>query len=277
MDRRMPAMTRKPLRLAIIGWGAIARRVAGLLAERVPQDVTIVAVGVRETTAVGAGLPAGAALLRNPDELAAVAPDMVIEAAGRAAVGPWGEAALRSADAFVVSSTSAFCDVALYDGLFRMAADHGSRIVIPPGALAGIDALSAAAALPLDEVVHAIVKPPGAWRGTAAEELVALDSIESPTAIFTGSARTAAERFPQNANATVVTALAGIGLDRTRVVLMADPQATGNSHRLTARGAFGKLEVTIENRPLADNPKSSEMTALGLVRLVENQVRTLAR
>ncbi|ALA19918.1 MULTISPECIES: aspartate dehydrogenase [Chelatococcus] len=270
-------MTRKPLRLTIVGWGAIARRVAGLLAERVPQDVTLVAVGVRETTAIGAGLPAGAALLRHPDALAAVAPDMVIEAAGRAAVGPWGEAALRSADTFVVSSTSAFCDTALHDRLIRIAEDRGSRIVIPPGALGGIDALSAAAALPLDEVVHTIVKPPAAWRGTAAEALVVLDRIESPTAIFTGSARAAADRFPQNANATVITALAGIGLDRTRVVLVADPQATGNSHRLAARGAFGTLEVTIENRALADNPKSSEMTALSLARLVENRVRTLAR
>jgi predicted dinucleotide-utilizing enzyme len=69
--------------------------------------------------------------------------------------------------------------------------------------------------------------------------------------------------------------LAGIGLERTHVELVADPAAGGNGHQLSASGAFGKLDIAIENRPLAANPKSSEMTALGLVRLIENRVRPL--
>jgi predicted dinucleotide-utilizing enzyme len=76
----------------------------------------------------------------------------------------------------------------------------------------------------------------------------------------------------QNANATVVTALAGVGLDKTRVEMVADPTVRINGHRITARGAFGRLELSLENNPLATNPKSSELTALSLVRLIEQQL-----
>lgn len=260
------------LRLVLVGWGAIAQRVAGLLADR-RAAVDLVAVAARSQPG---DLPLGAAWLQAPEALSEVAPDLVVEAAGRAAVEPWGQAALRCAPAFIVSSTSAFCDDAVLDRLLATAQAHGSRVIIPPGALAGVDALAAASALPLDEVVHRIVKPPAAWRGTPAETVVDLDRLSEATVFFSGTARQAAEAYPANANVAAITALAGIGLDRTRVELVADPAAAGNGHRLQARGAFGSLDVTIENRPLATNPKSSEMAALSLVRLVENQVRPLS-
>ncbi|MFJ5368779.1 aspartate dehydrogenase [Bosea sp. CER48] len=266
----------KPLRLALIGWGAINRRVAELLAERGRGDIAVAVIAVRNRAAAGA-IPPGAQLITTPGELAGLDLDLIVEAAGREAVGIWGETALAHAAAFAVASTSAFCDDALLDRLIAAAESRGSQILIPPGALAGIDGIAAASLLPLDEVVHRIVKPPAAWRGTAAESLLALDVITEPTAFFSGTAREAASRFPQNANVAVISALAGIGLDRTRVELVADPAAGGNGHQLSARGAFGKLDIAIENRPLATNPKSSEMTALGLVRLIENRVHTLVR
>jgi aspartate dehydrogenase len=268
---------RKPLRIALVGWGAINRRVVQLLRARSADDFTAVAVGVRTTASARADLPPGAALLTRPQDLAGLDLDIVIEAAGRAAVEPWGECALRHARAYAVSSTSAFCDNELLDRLLAIARACGSQIIVPPGALGGIDALAAAAALPLHEVVHTIIKPPAAWRGTAAEEIVGLDGLRSATAFFSGTAREAADRFPQNANVAVISAFAGLGLERTRVVLVADPEANGNGHRLTARGDFGCLDVAIENRPLATNPKSSEMTALNLVRLIENRVQPLVR
>jgi aspartate dehydrogenase len=266
---------RKTLRLALIGWGAINRRVAELLAER-SGEIAIAAIAVRNPAAAGT-IPAGAKLITAPGELAGLDLDLIVEAAGREAVGIWGEPALAHAPAFAVASTSAFCDDALLARLIAVAESRGSQLLIPPGALAGIDGIAAASLLPLDEVVHRIVKPPQAWRGTSAESLIALDEITEATAFFSGTAREAASRFPQNANVAVISALAGIGLDRTRVELIADPAAGGNGHQLSVRGAFGKLDIAIENRPLATNPKSSEMTALGLVRLIENRVRTLVR
>jgi aspartate dehydrogenase len=120
-----------------------------------------------------------------------------------------------------------------------------------------------------------IVKPPLAWKNTPAERLIDLDRLEKREIFFSGSAREAAASYPQNANATVVTSLAGIGLDKTRVEMVADPAITMNGHRIVARGEFGRMEITLENRPLATNPKSSELTALSLVRKIEHRIKRL--
>jgi aspartate dehydrogenase len=269
-------MRRKPLRIALIGWGAINRRVAELLSQRSPDCVSIVAIGKRDVAAV-TDAPANAHIFATPQELAGLDLDLVVEAASREAVARWAESALRNARGFVAASTSAFCDTALLDRLIRLADEHGSQLIVPPGALAGIDALSAASALPLDSVVHRIVKPPAAWRGTVAESLVALDDLRHAVTFYSGTAREAATHFPKNANVTVIAALAGVGLDETRVELAADPNVSDNVHMLSASGAFGTLEIRIENRPLASNPRSSEMAALSLVRIVENRAKALVR
>jgi aspartate dehydrogenase len=103
-----------------------------------------------------------------------------------------------------------------------------------------------------------------------------LDEITDATTFFTDTARKAADTFPQNANVAVITSLAGIGLDHTIVSLVADPRARLNTHEIIAEGDFGRMHLRFENGPLATNPKSSEMTALNLVRLMENRIATTA-
>jgi len=177
--------------------------------------------------------------------------------------------------AMIIASTSAFVDDALLPRLQAIAEKYGSRILVPSGAIGAIDAIASAAVLGLDEAVHQIVKPPAAWKGTPAEKLFDAATLREAKVFYEGSARQAAGDYPQNANATVVTSLAGIGIDRTRVQLVVDPAARINEHRIKVRGAFGELEIVLRNNPLATNPKSSELTALSLVRLIEQQGRTV--
>ena len=260
-----------PLRVAFVGWGAIARTACRLL--EAPQagapievPIEVVAVAVRDGSTPRSDLPAGARLITRPGELAATAPDVVAEAAGREAVAPWGRAALGVGADFVVSSVSAFADSDLLAEIGDLAVRHGARLEVQPGALGGIDALSAARPFGLDAVEHRIVKPPGAWRGTPAEDRCDLDGLDAPWEFFRGTAAEAATAFPANANVAMTTALAGVGPDATQVVLVADPAATTNRHEVTASGAFGWLDVSIANDPLPDNPKSSAMAALNLAR-----------
>jgi aspartate dehydrogenase len=267
-------MAQQELRVALVGWGAIARRVAALLAERA-APVRIVAVGVHRPEITRFSLPSSARLILAPKDLAAIPVDLVVEAAGRAAVGPWGVAVLERGVDFAVASTSALTNPLLLERLVGLARSNRAQVLIPPGALGGIDALAAAARLGLREVRHEIIKPAHAWAGTAAADLCDLDALTGPVTFFEGTARAAADAYPQNANATVITALAGIGLDQTTVALTADPAATLNSHVLRVRGDFGAFEMRLENQPLATNPKSSEMTALSLVRLIENRAAPL--
>lgn len=257
-----------PLRVAFVGWGAIARTVARFI-EHDPVD--IVAVAVRDPGAPRHGLPSGARLIVDPQLLAAERPDLVVEAAGRDAVEPWGLAALASGADFVVSSVSAFVDADAVDRLRHAARLTGAQVHISPGALAGVDALAAARSTGIDAVDHRIVKPPQAWVGTPAEELCDLGGLDEPTVFYRGSASRTARQFPKNANVAMTIALAGIGPDATTITLVADPSATTNRHRITASGAFGRLDVAIDNEPLPENPKTSAMAALSLVRILRNR------
>lgn len=265
-----------PAKVVLIGWGAIGKAVARVLAAD-GSDARIVAVAVRDLVKARTqgDLPEGAALISDPAELAGITPDLVVEAAGRDSVGPWATAALTAGMDFVVSSTSALADPQLLAELRALALSAKAQLIVHPGALGGIDALAAARHMGLAEVEHRIIKPARAWAGTEAETLCRLDALHVPTAFFSGTAAEAATRFPQNANVALTTALAGIGPERTRVTLIADPEATLNCHEIAARGDFGTLDVRIANNPLPENPKSSAMTALNLVRLIENRAAGL--
>jgi aspartate dehydrogenase len=264
----------KSTSLVFIGWGAINSRVGALLRQRA-TPVEISGIATVNTPEARAQLPSDIPFIGSPDELAGLKADIVIEAAGRAAIAQWAPAALACCPTMITASTSAFSDDGLLAWLTDLAERNNSRIEVPSGAIGGIDALGGAAVLGLDDVIHQITKPPLAWKNTPAEACVELDSLRERSVFFAGSARQAAADYPQNANATVVTSLAGIGLDRTRVELIADPASTINSHRIIANGAFGRMDITLENKPLATNPKSSELTALSLVRLIEHRVKRI--
>ena len=109
------AYNHNPLRVGFIGWGAINRRVASLLAERQSEKVSFVAVCLRDL-AEAVDLPGDGEVITEPSSLAELELDIVIEAAGRAAVAEWSEAALSNAGALAVASASALCDDDLLDG-----------------------------------------------------------------------------------------------------------------------------------------------------------------
>jgi aspartate dehydrogenase len=262
----------QPLRLAFIGWGAIARTTTKLLSD---SPVQIVAVAVRDNRP-RLDLPSNAALITRQEQLAEFTPDVVAEAAGRDSVGPWGHAAFEAGADFIVSSVSAFADATLLASLRSAAERAGRQVHIQTGALGGIDALAAARNMGIDTVEHRIVKPPNAWRNTPAETLCSLDALTAPEVFFSGSADEAASAFPKNANVAMTTALAGIGPALTKITLIADPGATTNRHEISAAGAFGQLDVSISNNPLPDNPKTSAMAALSLVRSIRNRVSAVA-
>jgi aspartate dehydrogenase len=262
------------VKVVFIGWGAIGSRVGDLLAKR-EAPVEIAGIATIDEPAARAALPRDIPFIGDPARLAEIRPDLVVEAAGRRAIDQWAPAALQHAKAMIIASTSAFCDDALLPRLAAIAERYGSRILIPSGAIGAIDAIASASVLGLDAAVHQVVKPPAAWKGTPAEKLFDAATLAKAQIFYDGTAREAARDYPQNANATVVTSLAGIGIDKTRVQLVVDPAARVNEHRIMVRGAFGELEIVLRNNPLATNPKSSELTALSLVRLIEQQGRTV--
>jgi aspartate dehydrogenase len=162
----------------------------------------------------------------------------------------------------VAMSLGALVDAEFYDGLLRRAAERGRGVYLPSGAVGGLDALAAAAIAGLDTVVLTTTKPPQALPDIQAADL------QGPTCIYEGPAREAVQRFPQNVNVAAAVSLAGIGFDRTRVRVVADPAATGNRHHIEARGAFGELTFEARLLPSPGNPKTSYLAALSAIRLI---------
>jgi len=257
--------------IALIGNGAIAKLVTQFCASRGPKYAIVGALGLpSDIVSVGAH-----PLVRTLPELLALKPTLVVECAGHGAVKAYGAAILKAGIDLIVVSTGSLADAALWDEISAAARASTAQLKLPAGALPGIDALAAGKLAGLDRVELKSSKPPRAWSGTPAEKTHDLAAIAAPTVIFSGTAREAALAFPKNANVAATAALAGIGFERTRVSLIADPGVTQNVHRLEADGAFGSLRLEIHANPSPDNPKTSHMAALSIMRLLEHEAAAI--
>lgn len=261
------------LHIALVGFGAIGQALARQLGNDSRLVLTQVVVPPSPSDALqsaAAQLAPQARVLAALDLNPGQRPDLVVECAGHSAVDAHLVPALQAGIPCVMASVGALHDPALLSRLESAASQGNTRVQLVSGAIGAIDALTAARLGGLDEVTYVGRKPPLSWTGTPAEKVCDLAQLSSPQVIFRGSARQAAQDFPKNANVAATVSLAGLGLDRTQVELIADPGVTRNVHTVLARGAFGRMELTLENLPLADNPKTSALTVYSLERAVRN-------
>jgi aspartate dehydrogenase len=167
----------------------------------------------------------------------------------------------------LLSSVGALADEAVLTALTDAARRADTQLFVCSGALVGIDALAAARHVGLAQVRYERRAPPATWVRSGAigpEKADAAEAFE----VFSGTAREAALRFPKNANVAATLALAGVGFDATRVVLIADPAHSGNTHTIHAEGAFGTFRTEISARTLSATSTSSRIVAGSLARAV---------
>jgi aspartate dehydrogenase len=120
-------------------------------------------------------------------------------------------------------------------------------------------------------------KPPAGLAGAPFLAAQGLDvtAIKEPTLIFEGSAREAARGFPANVNVAVALSLAGIGPDRTRIAIWADPTIRRNMHLIEVESDAASFSMKIEGVPSA-NPRTGKMTAQSVVALLRKLRAPLA-
>ncbi|MEM8741365.1 MAG: aspartate dehydrogenase [Pseudomonadota bacterium] len=268
------------MRLGMIGFGSIGRSLAEMLGEEpVCQFTLLVRPGrAEEADHQLADLAPGLAcrVVTDLTELISARPELVVECAGQPALDAMAATLLQSGIDLVPASVGALADPDLAERLEAAAELGGAQIFLPAGAVGGIDLLAALAPAGGLSVTYRGSKPPAAWAGSPATEGCNLNALVSPKIIFAGSAREAARRFPKNANVAAIIALAGAGLDDTHVELIADPNAIANRHSFRADSPLGRFEVSIENQPSAANPRTSQATAMSLMRAVRNRRARIA-
>ena len=193
--------------------------------------------------------------------------DIVIEAASQKAAKDYIPSALESSLDALVMSVGAFGDRGFQSRCYSAVKSFDSIVLIPSGAVAGVDALKGAAKADIETVRLTSTKPPKGFTGVKYLEEKGVDvlKIAERTVLYSGSASQAVQYFPANVNVAATVSLAGIGFDKTQVEVVCDPSATVNSHHLYAKGEFGELEATTRNLPSPDNPRTSYLAALSAV------------
>jgi len=259
--------------VAIGGLGAIGYTVAESL-DREDSGLELAAVSARDLERARtrtAHFRKPPAVVR-PEELSGW--QIVLEAAPASAFESIVVPALEQARTVVIASVGALLS---RPHLLERARTTGAWIIVPSGALAGLDAIRAVATGNVASVTLETRKPPGSLAGAPylAHNAIDVRAITSPTCVFRGSAREAAAGFPANANVAAALALAGIGPERTQVEIWADPTVERNRHTVRVVADSATLAFCIESVPSAENPRTSRLAAQSVLACLRGLVAPL--
>ncbi|MDQ3873057.1 MAG: aspartate dehydrogenase [Thermoproteota archaeon] len=194
--------------------------------------------------------------------------DIIIEAASQEAVRKYGTTIIEASKELMVMSVGALADTVFLSKLLKVAATKKgqSKIYVPTGAIAGIDALRSVRHI-TDSVTLTTTKSPSALAGAPFIESrkLILGKIRKRTVIYEGWAGEAVKMFPANVNVAAVLALSGIGIERTKVRIVADPETNTNQHEIVATGSFGDIKITVNNVPVPQHPRTSYLAVLSAI------------
>lgn len=263
-ERQDPARRPKaPLRVAIAGLGAIGLKVAEALDRGIPGCV-LAAVSANDRSKAAERLSRlnRQAPVVTIGELEPLA-DIVVECAPANLLPAIAEPFLRAGKTVIVLSAGALLS---NEHLVGLARQYGGQVVVPTGALLGLDAVTAAAEGEIRAVRMVTRKPVRGLAGAPylAEHNIRIEDITEPVRIFNGTPREAAIGFPANLNVAVALSLAGIGPDKTTLEIWADPSLERNTHRIEVDSDAATFSMSIENVP-TENPRTGRITALSVV------------
>ncbi len=247
-------------RIAVAGLGAIGRALARRLAQGVP-GLALACVAVRDLAKAEVwmseeGIDCPIVPLAELPQYA----DLAVEAAPAAILDEICRPMLEAGKTVMVLSAGALLP---RPELIDLAKERGGQIIVPTGALIGLDAVTAAAEGEIRSVRMITRKPPRGLAGAPYLERngISVEGLNGAKLVFSGTAREAAAGFPANVNVAAALSLAGIGPDRTTIEIWADPAVTRNCHRIEVELDSAMFSMSIENIP-SENPKTGRITAL---------------
>jgi len=259
-------MKTKKLKIGIVGCGAIGSKIAQAIVNDFKDTAVLAAVydcELEKAFSLGSKLKNKSLSCLSLEDLIKKS-RLVIEAASANASYEIAKKALEAKrDALVMSVGG----VVGKDDLLALTAENNCNMYIPTGAVAGIDAIKAAKIGKIKRVQLTTRKPPAGLKGAPyiLKNSINLDAMKEPTVVFEGTARSAIIAFPKNVNVAATLSMAGIGLDGTKVKIIASSNYTRNSHEIEIEAESGIVRTYVENVPSPDNPKTSYLAVLSAI------------
>jgi aspartate dehydrogenase len=254
----------KNLRVGLAGLGAVGLEVARRLIDGAVPGLTLAAVAVRDADKARRNLPqiGDMIALRTPTALAEDC-DVVVECLPPALFREVAIAAIDRGRIFMPLSVAQLLDN--WDLIERAKQKH-ARILPPTGALLGLDAVRAVAEGEIHSIKMITRKPPGGLEGAPylVEHKISVANLKTPLKVFDGTAREGARGFPTNVNVAAALSLAGIGPDRTKLEIWADPSLTRNTHRIEVDADVARFTMSIEGVP-SENPRTGRIVPLSTI------------
>ena len=256
-------VTQAPLKVGLAGLGAVGLGVARRLEAGIP-GLVLAAVAVRDKEKARRNLPQiGARIPVVAAEALAQSCDVVVECLPPQLFRDVANSAIEAARIFMPLSVGQLLEN--WD-LVARAKETGARILVPTGALIGLDAVRAAAEGTIHSVTMITRKPPSGLDGAPylVERGISLQELKAPLKVFDGSAREGARGFPANVNVAAALSLAGVGPDKTRLEIWADPAIDRNTHRIDVDADTARFSMTIEGIP-SENPRTGRIVPLSVI------------
>lgn len=263
----------KVLTVGIGGFGAVGRKVAEALDKGTP-GIRLAAISARDHDKAKRNMASFKQEIPivGLGELAEC--DIVVEGLPAAAFDEIALPAIEAGRIFVPTSVGQILP-RMY--LVDRAQETGARIVAPTGALLGLDAVRAAA----EGIIHSVTmitrKPPNGLEGAPhlIDNNISVEGLNVAKLVFEGSAREGAIGFPANVNVAAALALAGIGADKTKLQIWADPEVDRNMHRIEVEADSCRFTLEIANVPSEENPRTGKNTALSVITCLKGLVSPL--
>lgn len=263
----MTNRNQKNIRVAIAGLGAIGKAIAVKLSTGTVPGIELTAVSAKnhEKAQEFIRTLAHPVQVLHLEDLEPHA-DIVVECAPAEFLGDIISPFLKKQKKAIVLSVGA---ILFRPDLVELAKQTGGVIMVPTGALIGLDAVVAAAEGQIYSARMVTRKPPNGLLGAPylIEHGISLEGLKEPLKVFTGNAKDAAKGFPANLNVVVALALAGLGPDKTFLEIWADPTVVHNTHTIFVESDSAKFTMTMQNIP-SENPRTGRITSLSVVAML---------
>jgi aspartate dehydrogenase len=258
--------------IGVIGYGAIGRDLCDRLGREGHRVVLLLRAGSPSRESAPPGMP----VVDTVEALIALRPQLVVEAAGQAVLERMTEPILRAGIPLIAASTGALADPCLFSRLEAAAREARTQLILPAGALGGLDYLAALRDVSDATIRYTSRKPPAAWQAELAIAGQDPARLKSEIVLFEGAAVEAAQLYPRNLNAGLTVALA-VAPAPVTVRVIADPAVSLNTHEIEAESVLGAAFMRFANRPSPDNPKTSALTAASLAAAVRRLLEPVVR